>query len=184
MKKIVTLMIMMCFIVTTAMPSYAGHGRSRSYRHTAYYPPVHARYVHNYRVSYDYDWAGAALVFGAGAIAGALVGSFCGPQPNSVVYAQPAPVVVTPAPTVVVQQPVTVVQPSYGTAGSVSVTASVLNVRSGPGGDHAVIAQVYQGNILTILGAAHDWLYVKLPSGGSGWVMAQYTAAVSPPACG
>lgn len=57
----------------------------------------------------------------------------------------------------------------------VTVTPPMLNVRSGPGTEHAVIFQASQGVILEIHGSAPEWLFVKLPSGEFGWVMKKFT---------
>ena len=65
--------------------------------------------------------------------------------------------------------------PSPGAGESVSVTAPLLNVRSGPGKNHPVIHQVHQGDSLLIQGHAPGWFYVKLPSGQFGWVMSEFT---------
>lgn len=61
----------------------------------------------------------------------------------------------------------------------VTVTPSILNVRSGPGMNHEIVFQVPRGMVLEIHGTAPDWLFVRLPSGEFGWVMAHYTVAVS-----
>ncbi|WP_373499816.1 DUF6515 family protein [Desulfococcus sp.] len=58
----------------------------------------------------------------------------------------------------------------------VSVTVELLNVRSGPGGDHAVFRQVRRGEILDIEEESDGWLYVTLPGGEKGWIDAQYAA--------
>jgi len=65
--------------------------------------------------------------------------------------------------------------PSPGVGESVSVTAAILNVRSGPGKNHPVIHHVRQGDRLLIEGHAPGWFYVKLPSGRFGWVMTEFT---------
>jgi len=57
----------------------------------------------------------------------------------------------------------------------ITVIPPMLNVRSGPGAEHAIILQVPQGTILEIHGTAPEWLFVKLPSGGFGWVMEKFT---------
>lgn len=67
---------------------------------------------------------------------------------------------------------------------NVSVTAALLNVRSQPGTEHAIISQVARGSLLMVRGQAPGWLYVNLPDGGFGWVMARYTHRRSPPASG
>ena len=53
----------------------------------------------------------------------------------------------------------------------VVVTAKILNVRSGPGINHAVLTQTYMGNVLIIQGSSSDWYYVRLPDNTYGWVM-------------
>lgn len=58
----------------------------------------------------------------------------------------------------------------------VSVTASLLNVRSGPGAGNAIIRQVRKGEILDVSGESGGWLYVVLSDGADGWVDARYTA--------
>jgi len=69
----------------------------------------------------------------------------------------------------------------------VSVTANLLNVRSGPGMNYPVIMRIYRGTVLAVRGHAPGWFYVELPTGRFGWVMSGYTApvgTVSPPANG
>ena len=58
---------------------------------------------------------------------------------------------------------------------TVSVTAQSLNVRSGPGINHAVIADLPYGTRLVVRGHAPDWLYVELPFGKFGWIMKKFT---------
>ncbi|NQS76827.1 MAG: SH3 domain-containing protein [Peptococcaceae bacterium] len=64
------------------------------------------------------------------------------------------------------------------------VTGSVVNVRGGPGTVNSVVAQVYQGNTLPVLGQSSDWVRVTLPNGGTGWVagwlVSMQTAPVNP----
>ena len=55
------------------------------------------------------------------------------------------------------------------------VQAQMLNVRSGPGLNHAIIRQVRSGQQLIVQGSAPDWYYVRLPDGTFGWVMSRYT---------
>ncbi len=66
----------------------------------------------------------------------------------------------------------------------VTVTAQLLNVRSGPGVEHPIIHQVAKGTLLETHGTAPGWLYVKLPVGCYGWVMIQFTASSTPATCG
>ena len=53
----------------------------------------------------------------------------------------------------------------------VVVTAKILNVRSGPGINHAVLTRTYMGHVLIVQGSAPDWYYVRLPNNTYGWVM-------------
>lgn len=53
----------------------------------------------------------------------------------------------------------------------VVVTAKILNVRSGPGINHAVLTRTYMGHVLIVQGRAPDWYYVRLPNNTYGWVM-------------
>lgn len=66
----------------------------------------------------------------------------------------------------------------------VSVAPERLNVRIRPDCEAQVIAVSQQGTRLKIYGRAPGWLYVKLPSGQFGWVMAEYTCPLFPPAKG
>jgi uncharacterized protein YraI len=91
------------------------------------------------------------------------------------VYYRPVPsgyVVVAPPAGAVVSQTVSG-EVEYT---QVSVTASLLNVRSGPGPGNAVIRQVRKGEILDVAGESGGWLYVVLPDGTEGWIDARYTA--------
>ena len=56
----------------------------------------------------------------------------------------------------------------------VVVTAKTLNVRSGPGRNHAVLTRTYMGNVLIVQGRASNWYYVRLPDNTYGWVMKSF----------
>jgi type II secretory pathway component GspD/PulD (secretin) len=58
----------------------------------------------------------------------------------------------------------------------VNVTAEHVAVRSGPGMHHSVRCQEKEGTVLIILAEADEWLYVRMPAGGAGWVPASATA--------
>jgi type II secretory pathway component GspD/PulD (secretin) len=58
----------------------------------------------------------------------------------------------------------------------VNVTAESVEVRSGPGMQHSVRCQEKEGTILIILAEADQWLYVRMPTGGAGWVPTSATA--------
>jgi uncharacterized protein YgiM (DUF1202 family) len=109
------------------------------------------------------------MVLGLGILTAAIV-------TGALLYRPQAPVMVCNPPGAI---------PPMPTEGErMSVTTHILNVRSGPGLNFSVISYVYRGNLLTINGSAPGWLYVQLPNGRFGWVMAQYTAQISPPARG
>jgi uncharacterized protein YgiM (DUF1202 family) len=52
----------------------------------------------------------------------------------------------------------------------VSVTGSVVNIRSGPGTTNKVIAKVRRGDELEVRGETPSWYNVKLSSGAEGWI--------------
>lgn len=66
----------------------------------------------------------------------------------------------------------------------VKVSAAALNVRTGPGLHHGVLQQVQRNDTLRVLNSEPGWLYVRLPSGQSGWVMDSFTVPVRPLASG
>ena len=70
-----------------------------------------------------------------------------------------------------------VVAPPYTPV--VVVWTSALNVRTGPGLHFPIIAQVGQGQALTVTGDSFGWYYVRLPNGTLGWVMSDYTRSLS-----
>ncbi|HEX9653121.1 MAG TPA: PorV/PorQ family protein [bacterium] len=56
----------------------------------------------------------------------------------------------------------------------VSVSAALLNVRSGPGVKHGKIAQIKIGQKFNVLDEANSWLKIKIGSGRVGWVHSDY----------
>ncbi len=54
------------------------------------------------------------------------------------------------------------------------VTASKLNVRSGPASTYSIILALWQGNKVNIIGKSGDWYQIKLSDGKSGWVSSAY----------
>jgi hypothetical protein len=62
----------------------------------------------------------------------------------------------------------------------VLVKAYILNVRSGPGMQHPVTGEVYEGEVLMIYGNAPGWLYVQLPDESYGWVSQAFTEPAPP----
>ncbi|UCH79766.1 MAG: SH3 domain-containing protein [Nitrospiraceae bacterium] len=94
-------------------------------------------------------------------------------------------VVVNPPVDVILEEEVPIiVQPSEAASGQVSVTASILNVRSGPGLHFPLIYQVHRGYILEVHGQSREWLYVELPNGEFGWVMTDFTYRLEAPGSG
>jgi TonB family protein len=63
--------------------------------------------------------------------------------------------------------------------GTVRVTASKLNVRSGPSATDAIVGAAARGERLTLLERGKQgWVRIALPSGQTGWVSAQYAREV------
>jgi TonB family protein len=60
--------------------------------------------------------------------------------------------------------------------GTVTVTASALNVRRDPSTDADVILQAKQGDKLSVLLRDESWVKVRLASGESGWVAARFVS--------
>ena len=54
------------------------------------------------------------------------------------------------------------------------VTASKLNVRSGPGTGFTVLHVLWQGNRVTVTGQSGDWYRLRLADGRTGWVSKNY----------
>ncbi len=52
----------------------------------------------------------------------------------------------------------------------VSVIASVVNIRSGPGMKNKVITTVAEGDELELLDQSGSWLNVRLSNGVEGWI--------------
>lgn len=160
MKKCIIVLTAVIFLVfTTATISLAG-----GYRH---YPRFHGH--HSYHVSHgDHFWWG----LGFGVLTGALVsGIFYQPPPPPVYYA-PAPAVVA--------GPMVRTYSTARTTDQVRVGVSLLNVRGGPGLDQPVVTTVSGGEILSIMGGAPGWLFIRTPIGVQGWVMSQFTLPAYP----
>jgi hypothetical protein len=83
----------------------------------------------------------------------------------------------------VVNAPV-VYQNSVQISGNVTVTAPLLNVRSGPGMSFGVLDRVRAGENLAVMNRSGQWLYVRVPSGQVGWVLEPFTVATSLPPSG
>lgn len=75
----------------------------------------------------------------------------------------------------ITQQPTTV-QPNDITKMDTTgiVTASKLNVRSGPASTYSIILALWQGNKVNVIGKYGDWYQIKLSDGRIGWVSSAY----------
>lgn len=104
------------------------------------------------------------------------------------VYYRPCPggyqVVDPPHEVLVVENEGVGVRPEVVAGDRVRVLSQQLNVRQGPGKNFAVQAVVTRDTRLEVLGGSPDWLYVKLPMGGYGWVAQEFVVLVSVPASG
>lgn len=174
MKKSIFVVILITLMITTSSLALAG-----SYRHGPY--PSHYRghhyRSHHYRPYYrhhgDY-WAALGIGLFAGAVVSHL---FIRPPAHTVVYEQPAPVVVEKHYVAPPSQTLPTISP-----GKVAVSVGALNVRSGPSLNHAITTYVRMGDVLQVSEFTPEWLYVRTPDGQTGWVMAQFTRAISPSA--
>lgn len=63
-----------------------------------------------------------------------------------------------------------------GAIRSALIMKESVNVRSGPGADHEIVAKVTLGQQLAILGERNGWFEVRLPEGGSGWLAGSLVA--------
>ncbi|MCL6448911.1 MAG: N-acetylmuramoyl-L-alanine amidase [Armatimonadetes bacterium] len=62
------------------------------------------------------------------------------------------------------------------------VQGDAVNIRSGPGTSHDVLAQVSRGARLPFIDRSADWYQVQLPDGKTGWIIAWYVKEEVPPA--
>ncbi len=62
--------------------------------------------------------------------------------------------------------------------GYVTVTPSLLNMRSGPGTSHTVLDQLPRGEMVAVLGSQGNWFRIARLNGITGWVSGSYTAPV------
>lgn len=83
---------------------------------------------------------------------------------------EPEEAVSTPA----VQEVEPVPEPVVPATEMVSVTASVVNIRSGPGTKNEVVTTVKMGDELEMLGQEGAWCNVKLSNGSEGWIYKKF----------
>lgn len=183
-RSISTLLILLVVALSSAAPSVAGsryHHHSHSYSN--HYSSGHYRghYYPYSRHSYHSDHYLTYL--GVGLLTGAVIGSvlYQPPPPRTVVYSTPPPVIIQSNPVVVRQQPAYLPPAHESILRQVRSTVQMLNVRSGPGLEEEVIGQARIGEVLGVIGAAPEWLYVITEGGQYGWVRTQYTQEVGGP---
>ena len=68
--------------------------------------------------------------------------------------------------------------PAAATGEQVVITATSLNVRSGPGTTNPVQFALTSGAIVEVLGRASGWVQIQDSQGRSGWVAEQFTTVV------
>ena len=161
MKKGIIIVVLIGIFMAGVSPAYAG-------RHPVY---SHHHYPH---------WG----LLGIGIITGAIVANlFYGPHVRMTRVEPAHPIVVQPSPVIVPRSHAPVYESTPGN-NWLSVNTRILNVRSGPGMSFSIIGRVYQGDLLLTKGRALKWVYVRLPDGAFGWVMAKFTDPISSPASG
>lgn len=180
MKKSVSIILVLSLgMLLTATLVEAGsryyhYGHSNYYRHPYTYRPYHRPY-HSH--SYLLPLLGVGLV--AGAVAGSMM--YEPPSRQTIVYRTPPPVIIQSEPITYSSQPAPVAPPQEVILRQVKVTERIVNVRSGPGLDSTIIGQAVAGQTLDVIGAAPEWLYIRMDNGLYGWVMAQYTVESANP---
>ena len=153
MKKSLMILLFIGIFIASGSPAYA-------YR----YPVFHNNHHHAYRST-----------FGIGIISGVIAANLFYRPPAAVIIEPACPVVARKSP-VIIERSHSPVSHSEIVDNWVSVNTPILNVRSGPGLKFSVIGHIYEGDLLTIKGNSPQWIYVRLPDGNFGWVMAEYTS--------
>lgn len=69
--------------------------------------------------------------------------------------------------------------PAEANNGFVTITASNLNVRGGPGLSYSVVSKVNKGEKYPILTQEGDWIKIGLSAGREGWVAEWFTSKVT-----
>ncbi len=68
-----------------------------------------------------------------------------------------------------IPQPAATTQPSSSDGPFAVVNSSFVNLRTGPGFDFEVLAEMPRGEVLTVLGRSNDWINVQRSDGQDGW---------------
>ena len=189
MKRLVSVLLILMLAVLLPASSLAG---SRYYSSKHYHGGYRSHY-HPHIYGHSHYRSDRSLAYlGVGLLAGAVVGSvlYRPPVERRVVYAVPPPVIVYRNPVLGGPQSEYYPQSQYYPQSDypdsevlrqVTATASILNIRSGPGLEEEIIGQAVSGEVLGVIGAAPEWLYVKTSTGQYGWVMARYTQPLEGP---
>ncbi len=176
MKKSLSVVLILSFCMLSTVT--LAHANSRYYTngYGNYNRGHHAPYnYHHYRHSYHAD--NFLPLLGIGLLTGAVVGSMIYQPPRQpiVVYNTPPPVIIQSEP-IVINRPMASIAPQPEVVlRQVKITERIVNVRSGPGLDSAIIGQAVAGQNVDVIGAAPDWLYIRTRAGQYGWVISQYT---------
>jgi len=170
LKIIIPLFTILFLIVTTA-PAFARHNR---------YPYARSYYRGGHGYHHGYSNEDLWVALGIGLLTGGLITYMVNsPVSHPVVYSRPKPMVV-PVPSRV-EEYAYAPQSRFPAIEKVVVTAQKLNVRSGPGFNHAISGNVMVGEALDVHGSAPGWFYVRTTSGLYGWVMINFTAPLALP---
>ncbi len=148
------------------------------YRHSNY---GYNHYARHHPAPYHYRYHNDAWLpmLGVGLLTGAMVGAMVAtpPPPRTVYY--PAPAVTVYSSQVRTAPPV--VELPEQVLRQVSIIEKMVNVRSGPGLDTAVLDRAVAGQVVDVIGAAPEWLYIRTENGRYGWIMTRYTSEVASP---
>lgn len=63
-----------------------------------------------------------------------------------------------------------------------TVTASSLNMRSGPSTTYSIVHVLWQGNVVKIIAESNGWYQISLSDGRTGWSSGQYLSLSNPDA--
>jgi len=173
-QSLTILLLLPLALLSTNTPALAG-SRHYSYDHG------YRHHAHHHHVPYRYRYYGDAWLpmLGVGLLTGAMVGAMVStpPPPRTVYYPlQPvgvySPQVTSPPPAMTTPEVV---------LRQVAITEKLVNVRSGPGLDSTVLGRAVAGQVVDVIGAAPEWLYIRLENGQYGWVMTRYTTETASP---
>lgn len=175
MKRLLTVLLLIPLtLISSTIPAVAG-SRYHQYHDYGYRPYVHHHAPYRYRYHRDawLPWLGVGL------LTGAMVSTMVTPPPPPRTVYYPAQPVTIYSPQVTTQAPTT--QAPEMVLRQVTITEKLVNVRSGPGLDTNVVGRAVAGEVLDVIGAAPEWLYIRTTSGQYGWVMSRYTSETASP---